>query len=210
MISNLHKPAPEWRFADSFTLEQIVSLWFEVDPGVGRYRLDETIQRRMKALEHALTVAVCDVALPAKISDGMRDLRIVGSAIITREDIRDFAKGYGESPPFFCNALLPQLGKEEPEAAETKLEGPSVPSKLLTGYKTNKSGKRRDHDWDGALFQLIKIAELGVLPEVQAELVVKIDGWFSETYIGGGPGTDEIKKWVSLIYKGMKRGGKFK
>jgi hypothetical protein len=73
--------------------------------------------------------------------------------------------------------------------------------------KAKKPGGRpREHDWNGAVIEIIQIADTNGLPSRRSELKEMICQWFLNEY-GKEPASSEVFKIVSLVYSGLENRG---
>jgi len=69
-----------------------------------------------------------------------------------------------------------------------------------------RGGRPRELDWDGAMIEVIRIADINGLPPTQADLCKQIGDWFVKE-VDREPAESELKKFASKIYNGLRQRG---
>jgi hypothetical protein len=99
----------------------------------------------------------------------------------------------------------PKTSTVEPEKASVENEAAEPIEPLLSNTK-NPGGRPRKHDWNGAVIEIIRIADTDCLPRRRSELKEMICQWFLNKY-GKEPASSEVSKLVGLVYGVLESGG---
>lgn len=198
-----------WDSVDFFHVLQAAWLWCDKnpEPHIGSVALTLfPLPEDVAAVHQMLGGAIRRSDLPADHS-GNPDFyprlqpipRDLMKSEVTRSDLIVFAKSKNQFPPFLFDTMGPTTEQDVTVTVQ--------PSRNLDTPETKKKGGRPlEYDWDGAMIEILRIADEDSLPKTQADLVRAVISWFRATY-DKEPAESEVKRRVSAIYKALAARG---
>lgn len=209
-----------WNLADGFTVIQAAYLWNQIEPPENS--AEETIRRGGRPASVAAIVQAFQSANGRSFTILYRDdvaemMNDLFATEISREELIGFAKSKGQYPAFLFDTLGPtnnelpqQISNSPPMSSNEARDAVSAASSSIETEvpKTtkNKGGRPPEYDWDGAISEIVRVAELDGLPKTQASMVRHLKSWFANQSLTV-PGETQIKARVSTIYQRLGAAG---
>lgn len=117
-------------------------------------------------------------------------------SLVQRSQLVSYAQFKNLHPAFLFDTIAPFKPEPDPLSAPEPVEL-SNPNDA----PVQKGGRPASYDWDSFIGEVVRIANTpDGLPEKQADLVRKMQSWFSETY-DAEPADSTIKTRISKIYR---------
>ncbi len=186
-----------WRFVPNLRLHEAAALWCGIEPPTSPALTPFGVPDYMATLR-ALSSAIDSGELPAEVTAAGKHYGDHSKTQIAREHLKRWAQSRGMFPRFLFDVIAPQ------EAADEKEPGPM--REATGGTSPKRRGRPQEHDWDGALVEMFRIAVQEGLPPKAAEMADKVLQWFNDNS-EKEPARSGVTDRVGAIYRGLKARG---
>lgn len=179
-----------WKVPGHFTVWQASALWCDLEPprdALAEQKMPPEYYAIKQTLVGAISTGslIAELNHPATLFVDVNHIYDYSLSTITRANLEAFARAINSLPAFLFDTLTERMPASIPK---------------------NRGGRPPTHDWDGAISEIVRVADMDGLPSVQAALVRKLQDWFSQAS-RGEPAESEIKARVSGIYRRLKEAG---
>lgn len=144
LLAGLHPPlstaAPEWKYAEQFTVRQVAFLWAGFEPQTNLETDNHNRPTQLNALLQMLLAAINIGRLPATKKYDV--LPADEDALLKREDLIAFCESKQQYPAFLFETLPNTTDSEKKNLEETK-EISNAPS-----FAEKDTGRPRSYAWD--------------------------------------------------------------
>lgn len=160
--------AEEWRYVDSFTVDQAAYLWCGLEPSEKYDSFAPKNPRGFAAIKQWLIGAIEAKILPSQTEFPSLKLRADGNALVSRADLMAIAKQKSACPDFLVDTA-------NPEPSQISEDVPSH-----TGSPRKKVGRPSKWNWDAIWAKFVYEAEMNGLPDTAEALGNTIVYWYSK------------------------------
>jgi hypothetical protein len=198
--------SPAWKLVDSFTLIQAAYLWNDIEPPANSIiEITKSRPAAVSAILQALRSADNrTLSLVSKNQFSVDEFQIEAS----RDGLIRFARSKGQFPAFLFDTLAPDnevLAEQFDDVKGTRSLDSSPPQEK--GRQRSVGGRPDGYDWNAAMVELVRVAELDNLPRKQADMVRHLKTWFANKYQSVPSDTQIKTRIVSPIYNGLEENG---